>query len=134
MQKRVYNIQEKARIRLVDIYSQGKIFHLTSQQIHSKVMKMMQDLPKGTPYYVLSYLRGYNDALQQELYAHYLDFRYIVNGVQVSTHKKSPIYYEKMGVTVYELTNNPCGHYWTDSDKPYFNDEIRKAYKEESNV
>lgn len=131
---RAYRIQEKARVKLVDLYSQAKIFHLTSQQIDLKFRKIKSELPSKTPYRVIAYLDGYQDALNQELYNHYLDFRYIVNGMQVSTYKKSPIYYKKMGVTVSELRNKPCGHYWKDSDKPYYNDEVKKAYEEEKNV
>ena len=116
----VFQVQDRARVNLIDIYSQARIYHLDHMTICKKITELKSRLPKRTPYYVTTFLNGYSDALTAQLYHESLEFCYVMpNGELASTYKKSPRYYETIGYKVYELTDRPHSFYYIGTDKAY---------------
>lgn len=117
--KRSLEIQEHAKVNLIDLFHQAKMYYPTNNELTKRYIEIKERLLKKTPYWVTSYLDGYREALIADLYKNHLDFRYIINGVMVSTHKQSDIYLEKMGFNWSDCNHAPCGHYWTGTEKPF---------------
>jgi len=119
---RVYKVQDRAKHTMFSIYSSAKSYKSTAAEIRGRVLELKESLPKGTPYYVKSFLYGMEEVLQADLYRYCFEFCYTVDGKLYSTCKKSDRYYEKHDITPSQLQarSTANGHYWTDTDKPYF--------------
>jgi len=119
---RVYKVQDRAKHTMFSIYSSAKSYKSTSSEIRKRVRELFDSLPKGTPYYVRSFLRGMEEVLQANLYRYCFEFCYTVDGHLYSTCRKSDRYYEKHDITPSQLQSRSTanGHYWADTDKPYF--------------
>ncbi len=119
--RRAIRLEGEYRVRIIDLFSRAKIFHIPSRELNERFRDIIQDLPKGTPGYVKEYLTGYRDALIKELYRDHLDFRYVVGTKLVSILKGEPTYYEKMGFTVSDLSKaTSSGHYYRGTGRPFF--------------
>lgn len=114
-------LKSRAQTNLIDLFNIAKTCHLTAKEINDRYIEIKDRLLYKTkaPYWTIAYLDGYREALIANLYRNHLDFRYLINGVMVSTHKQSDIYLEKLGFQWSDCNNMPCGHYWTGSNKPF---------------
>jgi len=105
--------------RLVALHIRARTYGMLSTNMNKEYSKLKEDLGK-VPYWVITYLDGYNEALTVGNYAHHMDFRYIMkNRTIVSTHKDSDIYYEKLGYMPSDLIGRPNGYYWAKTNRPY---------------
>lgn len=110
--------------RLQDLESKARIFGMPSHEITKEFQKLKENLPKGTPSWVIWYLNGAFDQITKGYYKHDLEFCYMVDGIRYSTHKTSEMYYEKHGITpqILSQTKESMGHYWKHNGRPYFVD------------
>jgi hypothetical protein len=127
--KSVLLSQIETRIR--DIFSMGTICKWSSQKFNDELKEKIyeplnyksQSGKRKHSVYVAGYASGIIDTLRNNLYLNDLEFCYLYNGELITTHRKSN---RKTTEFVYELNKGneladcPNGHYWKDSDKPYF--------------
>ena len=117
---RAVDIKMKNETRVMDLMNKAKIFKVGSSDIHNDFIKLKEALPKGTPYYIKSYLDGMYRYGINMFYKYNLEFCYWINNTKYSVNKASNMYYEKHGIKPSELCDMPSGHYWKDSDKIFF--------------
>jgi hypothetical protein len=131
---RAIKIQSDLLLKLKDYYSAARHYQPLSSEMNAKVGSIFRSAPKGTPGHVLSYLRGYRDALNNALYhdgyGGWLVYGGFVDGVFYSTHRDRDDYYEKHGIASADYADDgrvtARGHYWWKHGiKPYFTDEAR---------
>lgn len=120
--ERAIRIKQQLASRITSIYNSAKYTKPTSSELNAQVRAVKNTAPKGTPYWVISYLEGIVDVHQGILYKDHLEFCYNVNGKLYSILSDSDRYYEKHGITPRDLTEWQVvgGHYWKDTDRVYF--------------
>jgi hypothetical protein len=121
--KRKFEIRDRGKEIIAGIFSSGKAYGLNHIEMHNRYMELVNRQPKSIPRWIKSYWEGIWDVYMGFTYRYDLEFCHIVNGIRVSNHKESPIYYEKLGISVRDLCNKPCGHYWIKTGKPFFEGE-----------
>jgi len=126
-----YNkVQSRAIRGLVDAATGVSIYRLTSEQSTAAYLKVLGELPKGTPRAIREYLRGWWDCFKGQLAKDQLEFCYVLpDGRIVCTHQESPRHYEKMGLTPRDLYNTKGRHaglFWKGTDKAFYlsDDEV----------
>ena len=118
---RSINVQRDFKVRISDLHSQTISFKLTHSAYLELRRKLWDSLPKGTPGWLRSYLRGYEEACYDRLNS-MMEFCYVENGVLFSTWRNSTprktqeFYDADRG---HELSNLPCAHFWQGTDKPW---------------
>ena len=118
---RAVKLKMDGKNRIYDIYSAGRIYKMTSHDIHQKYLDFKESLPNDTPYWVISYFNGLSDCCRDSYYSHDLHFGYWINGVLYSVHRDNPMFYGKHGIKPSELCDKSSGHYWIGNDnKPFF--------------
>lgn len=115
-------IKTRALEKVRDLVSRAITFKMKSEDITQEFIKIINELPKETPYKITIYLNGYLDRAREEIKNHHLEFCHIMpNGDRYSTHKDSKLYYKSNGITVVQLNDaTKNGFFWKDSDKEYF--------------
>ncbi len=112
------NHKKRAKDAILSVESTAAICKQTRAEIHTRQLAVKATI-QHCPVWVRAYLDGIIDLLQEQRYSH-LEFCYILpSGKIVSTHRKSSRYFENEGVTVSELSDLECNHYWKGTDKPY---------------
>lgn len=118
--------------RIADIFHMARICRQTSAELDAALRAQILDpLNTRTPggrhkhsAWVSGYAAGYIAARRADLYRYHLEFCYKApDGALYSTHDEST---HKRTAEFYaagrggELANMPGGHYWRDSDRPFF--------------
>ena len=124
---RAINLQMQMLQRIKDIYSTAEIMGLSSDQISERINAQVYAhlAEKKAPQWLISFIRGYQTCVIDNLYSNKLVFGIWYDGVFYSTHRDREDYYEKCGISANEFNiaisnvNNP-GHYWKENLKPYF--------------
>lgn len=118
----------KARDRMVaslrDAYSAARIYKPTHATLRESIFKIYDAYPNA-PAYACEFARGYESALNAELYRRYLVFGGMIDGVFFSTHSDRPDYYGRHGFAASVYADDGLvtarGHYWRDdTTKPFF--------------
>jgi len=119
--ERALAIRNEASQSVRHIYSSAENFQLPSSEISERINKMKKNFPKGTPYWVISYLEGVESMLRDILFREKLEFCYTVEGELYSTRRESSRYYEKyFKPSELNKKQSASGFYYQDTDKPYF--------------
>jgi len=118
--KKKFAIRDSGLHRINSIFHGAEVYGWTSKQLNDNYLNFVLDQPKSLPKWIKHYWEGVRDLNQHLLYRYKLEFCHIIDGVRVSNWKESPIYYEKLGYSVSQLSNCPNGHYWIKTGKPYF--------------
>jgi hypothetical protein len=121
-------IKTDKRHDVAHLFFSAKTWRWTSFEVNQKFEKILKDLPKKTPRYIREYLRGCYDTHNDRLFRDELEHCYLTDQGLVSTRAASERYHGKIGFSVVALTGLPNGFYWRGTDKPWFNDEVQKAY------
>jgi len=115
---RALRVRDSLKTRVNDLYSCARLSGMTGDAINSAMQTLRADCPKRTPQWVFSYIDGYRDALQSDLYANWLVFGGYIDGVFYSNQRKRDDYYEKHGIEPVDYADNGRvlnrGHYWSD--------------------
>ncbi len=114
--ERAIALRNQLKTRVNDIYSCARIVGMESSAINQAYIDAKAQMPKGTPGWVFSFVDGYIAALNDDLYANWLEFGGFIDGEFYSTHRNSERYYEKHGFDAIEYSDNGRvlnrGHYW----------------------
>lgn len=110
----------KARNRMktsvADLYNSARLFGMSAEDIQTGVMAITGDKPTGTPAWVTSFISGYCEALNDDLYRNHLIFGGWVNGNFYSVHSNRPDYYGRNGIEPSQWAVDGfarcLGHYW----------------------
>jgi len=117
-------IKMSAMSRVSDVIYMGVLCKQTSSEINMAFIKLKGDLPKDTPQWLIYYFNGIYDTMIHKLYMNDLEFCYLVNGKLYSIVKTSRRYYgDKFSPKDLYDSQESSGHYWIDSNKPFFNGE-----------
>lgn len=115
--------QVEAIERVKDAYSSARHFHSISTKLTEKTIQIETDMG-NVPYYVRSYVRGYADAMTDQLYRDALVYGAWVDGTFYSTHRSRADYYETLGMSPRDFGVLPAtlrGHFWADKPScPWF--------------
>lgn len=117
---RTIKIKWSGETTVSGIYSSAKLYKSTSREINKRYLDFKAQLPKSTPRWLTSYFDGMVKVYTDNFYRYDLEFCYWIKDVKYSINRDSDMYYEKHGIKPSELCDMPSGHYWINSDKPYF--------------
>lgn len=116
--ERALRVRDELKNRVDSIYSIARLGGETSDWINSAMREARNAMPAKTPQWVFSFIDGYREALQKELYRDWLVFGGFMDGVFYSTHRNRADYYGKHGIDPCEYADNGRvlnrGHYWSD--------------------
>ena len=125
---RALKLKDQMVQRIKDIYSTAEICGLSSSQINERVNSQVYSVltEKKAPQWAISFVKGYEKCVIDNLYRYKLVFGVWYGGVFYSTHRDREDYYEKCGISPSEFNliisnENKPGHYWCGNLKPYFN-------------
>ena len=121
--ERALKARDAAYHNLVDTFSAAQTFGETSAELNVRTIKIKTHLiNQGAPSWTLHYIDGARQSLTDALYRHSLEFASYIHGEYISHQRNSPDYYEKQGLTSYEVSKQGKrrGHYWRGSHKLFF--------------
>jgi hypothetical protein len=128
--ERALGIRGRELQRVKEMYAVARIMGKTNGQLSNVIRGIYERMTEQkTPQWVVSYVKGYEMALRDNLYQQHLMFGAIIDGAFYSTHSDRADYYENAGLSasVYnEKTtgNETIGHYWKcdagKMPKPFF--------------
>ncbi len=106
-----------------EIVGRARMCGQHSNQMQANKISTMNNAPKGLPRHVHEYVRGYYQALVDQLYVHDLEFCYLYQGRLYSTHRQSSRpttqqFYDREQGNL--LVDCPSGHFWKGTDKVFF--------------
>lgn len=122
--ERSITVQQELITRLNDLYSLARQCHLTSTEINARYGQLFDRYAKDLPHHVKSYVRGYRQSLDDQLYRHHLTFGYRWAGRIFPA--KWDTYPEELKEACRAGTALEHGHYWTETlatpgqEKHYF--------------
>jgi hypothetical protein len=124
---RALDIRDKMKNAVYSAFSSAKHCKSTAKELNDRLLDSWNSNQKGIPYWVFSYLEGMREVLQNDLYQNHLEFCYTLNGTLYSIRKESDYYYEKHNIDPEQLSKKSTmsGHYWIDTDKPFFVSPIK---------
>ncbi len=103
-------------------YSIATICKMESEKLHENIRDIFAKYRK-CPQWVIAFGKGVDSVMRDLLYRDHLEYCSIApNGVVLSHDSKSERYYQKRGFSPSEWSNimKHGGHYWRDTDKPYY--------------
>jgi hypothetical protein len=77
---RAIRAQQDAKTRLADVLSNAEHFGVAWGEVLAARERVLSQLPKGTPYHVRSYLRGYFEARTDAWYRRQLEWCLFIDG------------------------------------------------------
>jgi hypothetical protein len=123
---RALKVRDACTLRLRDLYSAASSYGLDHATLNERRRAIYYAMPKGTPFWVRSYLDGIADQLMQDCYQYRLVFGGKIGDTFYSTHSNRPDYYEKNGIEPSAYADDGLvrerGHYWAESLRPFFID------------
>ena len=116
--------RDRALTRLIDLYSRARQYGALYSQLHGDFLEIITKECNGAPQWVKEFLRGYERALNDNLYREFLTFGCYIDGKFYSNDSKRADYYETQGMSarIYcekSTGNKTIGHYWKHNLKPY---------------
>lgn len=123
--KKALSMRSNAVTAVRDLYSTATAFKLTANEINIRFRAIVGAKLGKAPHWAKSYVEGYRQCLNDELYRSALVFGCWVDGKFYSNHRNRADYYETQGMSpsIYSdaSDNGTRGHYWmADTSKPYF--------------
>jgi hypothetical protein len=121
---RAIDIQNILQRNVADLVSSHKMFHGTHASLVESYCKLFDRYPKGLPFHVREYVRGYFAALVDSLYHTALTHGYEWQGTIYTEWEEYP---EELKTYLREHNTDEIthGHYWADTletkeNRPFF--------------
>jgi len=118
--KRSLQLQTRAVNEVRMIYSMAVTCKVTHSELTKQIMEVYNHTLKEAPQWAREYVRGYVACLLDRIQEEHMEFCYIIKGHRYSTRKDSPINYEKHHILPSQLSGQPNGFYWKDTDKLFY--------------
>lgn len=124
MSDRVMKLRTELLRRVKEVYQ----IAIISRQEHRVLIQRLQavyndPIYRNLPRYAVNYVRGYEQAIMDELYRCHLVYGRYIAGRFVSTDSSRHDYYGKQGISpsewAFATQKELCetGHYWVEADK-----------------
>lgn len=137
MTDRVLALRTELLSRVKEAYYTARITKQEHRELLERLAAIYNDPAYSRlPRYAVNYVRGYEQAIMDDLYRHHLVYGRYLGGRFVSTHSRRDDYYGKQGVSPTEMAlysvkeASEAGHYWAEASeggvmRPFFTGNTR---------
>ena len=124
MTDRVMKLRTELLSRVKEVYQTAQITRQDHRALIQRLQAVYNDpIYRNLPRYAVNYVRGYEQAIMDELYRRHLVYGRYIAGRFVSSHSSRDDYYQKLGIepsewaTGTEKELSEIGHYWAEADQ-----------------